>query len=162
MIPYNCTIAEAFRYHRNLITDDDIQVALDDAEHTEEILNHYDIADLDVELDQLITFRDDNEERLKEADENAQFVRDVRAAFEDRHGKIYDTPLEKLAQWVGEDIDNAPDSDTLIIHNVDLDMLESQRLELTKLLATEMPESQREALEGVVFMLEVWSDGRIK
>lgn len=161
MIPYNCTIAEAFRYHRNLITDDDIQDALDDAEHIGKILieNDLGVDDLAVQLDQLQQLKEID---MEEVVENTQFVHDVRAAFEDRHGLVYDTPLEKLAEWVKEDIDNAPDSDTLIIHNVDLDMLESQRLELAKLLATEMPESQREALEGIVSMLESWSDGRNK
>lgn len=29
MIPLNMTIAEAFRYHREIVTDEDIQEALD-------------------------------------------------------------------------------------------------------------------------------------
>ena len=54
---------------------------------------------------------------------------------------------------------------TLVIHDVDLDLLERQRKQLidvmlNKELWNRMNHSQQEALEGVIGMLDDWSDNR--
>ena len=77
---------------------------------------------------------------------------DIRRAYEDRHGRIFDTDDEKLVEWVCEDINNAPDTDTVIIKNVDCKLLQQQLRELY-----DIP-NRSEALEGIITMLEAWED----
>jgi len=53
----------------------------------------------------------------------------------------------------------------LIIHNVDLRALERQRLQLVELSFNDdarkhMTPAQKSALDGVINMLDAWSDGR--
>ena len=50
--------------------------------------------------------------------------------------------------------------ETLIIENVDLDLLEKQRLELIELYCGGIKASQCRELSGLLNMLDAWSDRR--
>ena len=106
MKPIYCSIAEAFRYHRATLTDDEIQDALDDYEY---ILTDADVEpkELVQELDQLREFKEDNEG----AEEALRFVADIKRVYEDRFGRIFDTPLDTLVQWIADDLQRVPDED---------------------------------------------------
>ena len=106
MKPIYCSIAEAFRYHRATLTDDEIQDALDDYEY---ILTDADVEpkELVQELDQLREFKEDNEG----AEEALRFVADIKRVYEDRFGRIFDTPLDTLVQWIADDLQRVPEED---------------------------------------------------
>ena len=109
MKPIYCSIAEAFRYHRATLTEDEIQDALDDYEHLRDTITDADVEpkDLVQELDQLREFKEDNEG----AEEALRFVADIKRVYEDRHGDILDTPLDTLVQWIADDLQRVPDED---------------------------------------------------
>ena len=129
MIPLNMTIAEAFRYHREIVTDEDIQEALDRdqslLEHLENIFETSDLDELNSISNELNNWRDNfyefdtPEKALEELKSHRDFVEDIKRSYEDRHGLIFDTPLDQLHQWVAEDIDKVPDEDGIIIYDVD-------------------------------------------
>lgn len=51
-------------------------------------------------------------------------------------------------------------AETLIIENIDLDLLEKQRLELIELYCGGIRPSQCRELPGLINMLDTWSDKR--
>lgn len=158
MKPYNFTLSEALEF--DYLTKDDLKDAIADYEHLQQVcedsIGTSDPAEIPAVIDQL---RNEIEEAHDDAQKPSQYMDDIRRAYEDRHGKIIDTTDEKLVEWVCEDINNAPDADTLVIKNVNFDELERHRLAITEVLyQSDMSETHRQALEGVINMLEAWSD----
>ena len=159
MIPINTKMSEALRYYRNLVTDDDIIDAIEIAEEiTDTIqtsLGTTDPEEISVLIDQ---YQNDREELQDYQDYDIkglqQFYDDVKRAYEDRHGLVYDTPIEKLSQWVSEDINNAVDDDAIVIENVDKKLLYKQYLSLCNLVSEDLNEEYKETLEGLINMLE--------
>ena len=160
MKPYNFTLSEALEF--DYLTKDDLKDAIADYEHLQQVcedsIGTSDPAEIPAVVDQLLN---EIEEAHDDAREPSQYLSDIRRAYEDRHGRIFDTDDEKLVEWVCEDINNAPEPDTVIIYNVDFNELERHRLVITEVLyQSGMSETQRQAMEGVINMLEAWSDGR--
>ena len=158
MKPFNFTLSEALEF--DYLTKDDLKDAIADYEHLQQVcedsIGTSDPAEIPAVVDQL---RNEVEEANKDAQKPSQYMDDIRRSYEDRHGKIFDTTDEKLVELVCEDINNAPDTDTLVIHNVDFNELERQRLVITEVLyQSDMSETQRQAMEGIINMLEAWSD----
>lgn len=158
MKPYNFTLSEALEF--DYLTKDDLKDAIADYEHLmkvcEDSIGTSDPAEILAVVDQL---RNEIEEANKDAQKPSQYMAGIRRAYEDRHGRIFDTTDEKLVECVCEDINNAPGADTLVIKNVDFDELERHRLAITEVLyQSDMSETQRQAMEGVINMLEAWSD----
>ena len=158
MKPYNFTLSEALEF--DYLTKDDLKDAIADYEHLQQVcedsIGTSDPAEIPAVVDQL---RNEIEEANKDAQKPSQYLADIRRAYEDRHGRIFGTDDEKLVEWVCEDINNAPDTDTLVIHNVDFNELERHRLVITEVLyQSDMSETQRQAMEGIINMLEAWSD----
>ena len=158
MKPFNFTLSEALEF--DYLTKDDLKDAIADYEHLQQVcedsIGTSDPAEIPAVVDQL---RNEVEEANKDAQKPSQYMDDIRRSYEDRHGKIFDTTDEKLVEWVCEDINNAPDTDTLVIHNVDFNELERHRLVITEVLyQSDMSETQRQAMEGIINMLEAWSD----
>ena len=151
MRPYNFTLSEALEF--DYLTKDDLKDAIADYEHLQQVcedsIGTSDPAEIPAVVDQL---RNEIEEANKDAQKPSQYMYDIRRSYEDRHGKIFDTPDEKLVEWVCEDINNATDTDTLVIHNVDCKLLKQQLRELY-----DIP-NRTEALEGIITMLEAWED----
>ena len=159
MIPINMKMSEALRYHRNLVTDDDIIDAIENAEEIEgAIQTSLGTADQEEILILISQYQHDKEdlEELQGYDLEGlqQFYNDIKRAYEDRHGLVYDTPLEKLSQWVSEDINNAVDDDVIVIENVDKKLLYKQYLSLCSLVSEDLNEEYKETLEGLINMLE--------
>ena len=113
MRPLNCTIGDAFRYHRQTLTDDEIQVALDQYEELADAIgyNDIDLTNAQEEIQILKEFKEDNEDTIEEAEAALKFVADIKRVYEDRFGRILDTPLDTLVQWIDEDLKRVPDSD---------------------------------------------------
>ena len=160
MKPYNFTLSEALEF--DYLTKDELKDAIADYEHLQQVcedsIGTSDPAEIPAVVDQL---RNEIEEANKDAQKPSQYLASIRRAYEDRHGWIFDTPDEKLVEWVCDDINNTPDADTLVIHNVDFNELERHRLVITEVLyQSDMSETQRQAMEGIINMLEAWSDGR--
>jgi hypothetical protein len=158
MKPFNFTLSEALEF--DYLTKYDLKDAIADYEHLmkvcEDSIGTSDPAEIPAVVDQL---RNEIEEANKDAQKPSQYLSDIRRAYEERHGRIYDTPDEKLVEWVCDDINNATDADTLVIHNVDFNELERHRLVITEVLyQSDMSETQRQAMEGIINMLEAWSD----
>ena len=158
MKPFNFTLAEALEF--DYLTKDDLKDAIADYEHLmkvcEDSIGTSDPAEIIAVVDQL---QNEIDEAHEDARKPSQYMADIRRAYEDRHGRIFDATDEKLVEWVCEDINNAPDADTLVIKNVDFDELERHRLTITEVLyQSDMSETQRQAMERVINMLEVWSD----
>ena len=158
MKPFNFTLSEALEF--DYLTKDDLKDAIADYEHLQQVcedsIGTSDPAEIPAVVDQL---RNEIEEANKDAQKPSQYMDDIRRSYEDRHGKIFDTTDEKLVEWVCEDINNAPDADTLVIHNVDFNELERHRLVITEVLyQSDKSETQRQAMEGIINMLEAWSD----
>lgn len=159
MIPINMKMSEALRYHRNLVTDDDIIDAIENAEEIEDAiqtsLGTTDPEEISVLIDQ---YQNDREELQDYQDYDIeglqQFYDDVKRAYEDRHGLVYDTPIEKLSQWVSEDINNAVDDDAIVIENVDRKLLYKQYLSLCNLVGEDISDEYKYTLEGLINMLE--------
>ena len=151
MKPYNFTLSEALEF--DYLTKDEIKDAIGDYEHLmkvcEDSLGTSDPAEIPAVVDQL---RNEIEEANKDAQKPSQYLASIRRAYENRHGRIFGTDDEKLVEWVCEDVNNAPDADTLVIHNVDCKLLKQQLLELY-----DIP-NRTEALEGIITMLEAWED----
>ena len=151
MRPYNFTLSEALEF--DYLTKDDLKDAIADYEHLQQVcedsIGTSDPAEIPAVVDQL---RNEIEEANKDAQKPSQYMYDIRRSYEDRHGKIFDTPDEKLVEWVCDDINNATDTDTLVIHNVDCKLLKQQLRELY-----DIP-NRTEALEGIITMLEAWED----
>ena len=151
MRPYNFTLSEALEF--DYLTKDDLKDAIADYEHLQQVcedsIGTSDPAEIPAVIDQL---RNEIEEAHDDAQKPSQYMDDIRRAYEDRHGKIIDTNDEKLVEWVCEDINNAPDADTLVIKNVDCKLLQQQLRELY-----DIP-NRSEALEGIITMLEAWVD----
>jgi hypothetical protein len=107
MKPLYCTIAEAFRYHRSTLEETEIQDALDDYAHLQDIIYDADVEpkDLVQELDQLRAFKEDNEG----AEEALRFVDDIKRVYEDRFGDILDTQLDTLVQLIHDALQQVPD-----------------------------------------------------
>ena len=151
MKPYNFTLSEALEF--DYLTKDDLKDAIADYEHLQQVcedsIGTSDPAEIPYKIDQL---ENEIEEAHDDARKPSQYLSDIRRAYEDRHGKIFDTDDEKLVEWVCEDINNATDADTLVIHNVDLKLLKQQLLELY-----DIP-NRTEALEGIITILEAWED----
>lgn len=111
MNPLNFSPLEAFQF--NLLTNDEIEENLREHEHLVNILiETLDTADPN-EIIQIIDQKDQEITDLQDQIESteSEFIQQIREAYEYRHGKVFDTPLETLAQWVCEDIRNAPDPD---------------------------------------------------
>ena len=154
MIPINMKMSEALRYHRNLVTDDDIIDAIENAEEIEDaILTSLGTADQEEILILISQYQHDKED-LEELQGYQQFYNDIKRAYEGRHGLVYNTPLEKLSQWVSEDINNAVDDDVIVIENVDKKLLYKQYLSLCSLVSEDLNEEYKETLEGLINMLE--------
>ena len=158
MKPFNFTLSEALEF--DYLTKDDLKDAIADYEYLQQVcedsIGTSDPAEIPAVVDQL---RNEIEEAHDDARKPSQYLADIRRAYEDRHGRIFDTTDEKLVEWVCEDINNAPDADTLVIHNVDFNELERHRLVITEVLyQSDMSETQRQAMEGIINMLEAWSD----
>lgn len=151
MKPYNFTLSEALEF--DYLTKDDLKDAIADYEHLQQVcedsIGTSDPAEIPAVVDQL---RNEIEEANKDAQKPSQYLSDIRRAYEDRYGKIFDTDDEKLVGWVCEDINNAPDDDTVIIKNVYCKLLKQQLRELY-----DIP-NRTEALEGIINMLEAWED----
>lgn len=151
MKPYNFTLSEALE--SDYLTKDDLKDAIADYEHLmkvcEDSIGTSDPAEILAVVDQL---RNEIEEANKDAQKPSQYMAGIRRAYEDRHGRIFDTTDEKLVECVCEDINNAPGADTLVIKNVDCKLLKQQLRELY-----DIP-NRTEALEGIITMLEAWSD----
>ena len=151
MKPFNFTLSEALEF--DYLTKDDLKDAIADYEHLQQVcedsIGTSDPAEIPAVVDQL---RNEIEEANKDAQKPSQYMDDIRRSYEDRHGKIFDTTDEKLVEWVCEDINNATDADTLVIHNVDCKLLKQQLRELY-----DIP-NRTEALEGIITMLEAWED----
>lgn len=151
MKPFNFTLSEALEF--DYLTKDDLKDAIADYEHLQQVcedsIGTSDPAEIPAVVDQL---RNEIEEANKDAQKPSQYLSDIRRAYEDRHGKIFDTDDEKLVEWVCEDINNTLDPDTLVIHNVDCKLLKQQLRELN-----DIP-NRTEALEGIITMLEAWED----
>lgn len=159
MIPINTKMSEALRYHRNLVTDDDIIDAIENAEEIEgAIQTSLGTADQEEILILISQYQHDKEdlEELQGYDLEGlqQFYNDIKRAYEGRHGLVYDTPLEKLSQWVSEDINNAVDDDVIVIENVDKKLLYKQYLSLCNLVSEDISDEYKETLEGLINMLE--------
>lgn len=158
MKPYNFTLSEALEF--DYLTKDELKDAIADYEHLmkvcEDSIGTSDPAEIPAVVDQL---RNEIEEANKDAQKPSQYLSDIRRAYEDRHGRIFNTDDEKLVEWVVDDINNATDPDTLVIKNVDFNELERHRLVITEVLyQSDMSETQRQAMEGIINMLEAWSD----
>ena len=151
MKPYNFTLSEALEF--DYLTKDELKDAIADYEHLQHVcedsIGTSDPAEIPAVVDQL---RNEVEEANKDAQKPSQYLSDIRRAYEDRHGRIFDTPDEKLVEWVCDDINNAPDADTLVIKNVDCKLLKQQLRELY-----DIP-NRTEALEGIITILEAWED----
>lgn len=151
MKPYNFTLSEALEF--DYLTKDDLKDAIADYEHLQQVcedsLGTSDPAEIPAVVDQL---RNEVEEANKDAQKPSQYMDDIRRSYEDRHGRIFDTDNEKLVEWVCEDINNAPDADTIVIKNVDCKLLRQQLRELY-----DIP-NRTEALEGIITMLEARED----
>lgn len=151
MKPFNFTLAEALEF--DYLTKDDLKDAIAGYEHLQQVcedsIGTSDPVEIPAVVDQL---RNEVEEANKDAQKPSKHLSDIRRAYEDRHGKIFDTDDEKLVEWVCEDINNAPDDDTLVIHKVDCKLLRQQLRELY-----DIP-NRTEALEGIINMLEAWED----
>lgn len=151
MKPYNFTLSEALEF--DFLTKDDLKDAIADYEHLQQVcedsIGTSDPAEIPAVVDQL---RNEVEEANKDAQKPSQYLSDIRRAYEDRHGWIFDTTDEKLVEWVCDDINNTPDANTLVIHNVDCKLLKQQLRELY-----DIP-NRTEALEGIITMLEAWED----
>lgn len=151
MKPYNFTLSEALEF--DYLTKDDLKDAIADYEHLmkvcEDSIGTSDPAEIPAVVDQL---RNEIDEAESNAQKPSQYMDDIRRAYEDRHGRIFDTDDEKLVEWVCEDINNAPDTDTVVIKNVDCKLLQQQLRELY-----DIP-NRSEALEGIITMLEAWED----
>ena len=157
MIPYNCTLIDAIRYHRHLVTDDDLIVEIERLQAIVDVVN--DKIDFDT-VDELAIALDQKDEDLH------NFFEKVKGDYEYRHGSVYDVDCDLLAELVGKDIKSSPDDDALIINNVDLDLLEQQRLMLSVVLdrlniTPGVTPDEIEALEGILNMLDSWSDNRV-
>ena len=151
MRPYNFTLSEALDF--DYLTKDDLKDAIADYEHLQQVcedsIGTSDPAEIPYKVDQL---ENEIEEAHDDAQKPSQYLDDIRRAYEDRHGRIFDATDEKLVEWVCEDINNAPDADTVIIKNVDCKLLKQQLRELY-----DIP-NRSEALEGIITMLEAWVD----
>ena len=114
MNPLNFSPLEAFQF--NLLTNDEIEENLREYEHLQNVLiETLDTADPD-EILQIVDQKDHEIEELESQiqrleDQESDFIKQIKDAYEYRHGKVFDTPLETLAQWVCEDIRNATDHD---------------------------------------------------
>ena len=151
MKPYNFTLSEALEF--DYLTKDDLKDAIADYEHLmkvcEDSIGTSDPDEIPAVVDQL---ENEIEEAHDDAQKPSQYLDDIRRAYEDRHGRIFDATDEKLVEWVCEDINNAPDTDTVVIKNVDCKLLQQQLRELY-----DIP-NRIEALEGIITMLEAWED----
>ena len=151
MKPFNFTLSEALDF--DYLTKDDLKDAIADYEHLmkvcEDSIGTSDPAEIPAVVDQL---RNEIDEAESSAQKPSQYMDDIRRAYEDRHGRIFDTTDEKLVEWVCEDINNAPGTNTLVIKNVDCKLLKQQLRELY-----DIP-NRSEALEGIITMLEAWED----
>ncbi len=151
MKPYNFTLSEALEF--DYLTKDELKDAIADYEHLQQVcedsIGTSDPAEIPYKIDQL---ENEIEEAHDDARKPSQYMADIRRAYEDRYGRIFDATDEKLVEWVCEDINNAPDTDTLVIKNVDCKLLQQQLRELY-----DIP-NRSEALEGIITMLEAWED----
>ena len=111
MKPLNVTLGDAFRYQRHLVTDEEIQAALDLCEEMLNATGELDPTNIAEESQILKDFKDENEDTIKEAEAAIAFVADIKRVYEDRFGRIFDTPLDTLVQWIHDDLQRVPEED---------------------------------------------------
>ena len=180
MIPYNCTLLDALRYHRDLVTDDDI---IEEVEYLNSIVDVVEdkidfdsdsdsTAELSAVLDQKQEFIDrveaacdwncDIDEVVKMIKLNPapDFFEKIKKAYEYRFGRIFGSNFDFMQEEIEKTIKEAPDSDTLVIQGVDFDLLEQQRQMLGQLNRSTLSAEELEALTGLLNMLDSWSDKR--
>ena len=183
MIPYNSTLLDAIRYHRHLITDDDIVVGVESLQEIVDVVEDKIDFDNKEELSAILDQKQEFIDRVEEAyldkygrvcsleevveviktNAPSDFFEKVKGAYEYRFGKVYDMDLDTLSELMGQTIKEAPDVDSLVIDNVDLDLLEKQRKMLYVLLdrlniIPGVTTQEIEALDGILNMLDSWSD----
>lgn len=112
--PLNSTISDAFRYHRQTLAVQEIQEALDDYDALADAVGwfEFDSSNARDEIQKLVDFKEDNEDTIADAEAALRFVEDIKRVYEDRHGRIFDTPLDTLVQWIHDDLQRVPDEET--------------------------------------------------